>query len=377
MNWSRFRDDGFCILPNEEKAQDFEDFLQTLHPGIKWTVSCGKRKDYLDLTVSITEEGRLETDVYSKNSNSYLPPFSCHAPSVFRGVAVGIGTRLRMLVSDDKTLEKRIHEYAKYLTMSGWKWTKALKGVKRGANRDRKELLQEKPDKRKKKKIAWISTFDPRVPPKTDIIKRNLHLLHADPNNEEIFPKGMVVAADKKRKNLAQMYMPTIPRRTKEIIPNEPPGFFPCNGRCDTCRHSEKTEEIVSPWDGRKWRIRQHITCRTKGVVYLLRCRLHRDLWYVGSTTDLRKRWAGHKSDVKLKRMTKCKMVDHVHTTHHPQDPEYGFLYIVAIEAVRNEDQLLSREIYWQANLGTLFNGLNQRKDLNTALLQRITYQTA
>ena len=170
------------------------------------------------------------------------------------------------------------------------------------------------------------------------------------------------------------MYMPTVPRRTKDDIPNGAPGFFKCKGKCDTCRHSEDTEGFVSPWDGRKWKIRQHITCRTKGVIYLLRCRVHPDLWYVGSTTDLRKRWAGHKSDIKLKRTSRCKMADHVHTNSHPQDPEYNYLYIVAIEDVRREEQLLSREIYWQANLGSLFTGLNQRKDLNAALKQRISY---
>ena len=34
LNWSRFRDDGFTILPNKESAPDFVQFLQSLHPGI-------------------------------------------------------------------------------------------------------------------------------------------------------------------------------------------------------------------------------------------------------------------------------------------------------------------------------------------------------
>ena len=372
LSWSRYRDDGFAILPNGDKAEEFENFLQTLHPGIQWTVSCGKRKEYLDLSITITEDGKLETDVFSKNSNSYLPPFSCHAPSVFRGVAMGIGTRLRMLVSNNDTLQERVKEYAKYLTMSGWSWKRALREIRQGASRDREDLLKEKPQKQKKK-IAWITTHDPRLPPKTAIIKSHLHLLHANPDNVDIFPKGMVVAADKKRRNLAEMYMPTIPKRTKPIIPDEPPGFFPCF-KCDTCRHSEKTKGFRSPWDGRRWQIRQHITCRTKAVIYLLRCRIHPDLWYVGSTKDLRRRWAGHKSDVKLKRTSRCKMAEHVHTCHHPQDPQFGFLYIVPIEAVKREDDLLSRETYWQANLGTLFTGLNCRSDLNTVLHHRIQY---
>ena len=329
--------------------------------------------DYLDLTVTITEEGKISTDVFSKNSNSYLPPFSCHAPSVFKGLGVGIGTRLRMLVSDDEVLENRINEYAKYLSMSGWKWTKALRAIKKGASKNRQDILCEKPKKRNKK-IAWITTHDPRVPSKDSIIQKNLHLLHADPNNLDIFPRSALVAADRKRKNLGQMFMPTVPRRTKIEAPKDPPGFYPCD-RCDTCRHSEQTTSFTSPWDGRRWKIRQHITCTTKGVVYLLRCRLHPDLWYIGSTTDLHRRWAGHKSDIKLKRRTRCKMADHVHSTDHPSDPHFNFMYIVPIEIVKNENHLLAREIYWQANTGALFVGLNRRNDLNSALHQRVHFQ--
>ena len=47
---------------------------------------------------------------------------------------------------------------------------------------------------------------------------------------------------------------------------------------------------------------------------------------------------------------------------------------IVPIEAVRREEIPLTREVYWQANLGTLVDGLNCRKDFNIALRQRVTY---
>ena len=50
--------------------------------------------------------------------------------------------------------------------------------------KDREKLLN-LPRRRNEMKIAWVSTYNPRVPSKTAIVKKNLHLLHA---NVEILP---------------------------------------------------------------------------------------------------------------------------------------------------------------------------------------------
>ena len=49
-NWSRFRDDGFTILPNGGDFGAFCDFLQTLRPPyINWTFNGRKSVEYLDV----------------------------------------------------------------------------------------------------------------------------------------------------------------------------------------------------------------------------------------------------------------------------------------------------------------------------------------
>ena len=179
-----------------------------------------------------------------------------------------------------------------------------------GAKKYREKLLNQ-PRKRKHTKIAWVSTYDPRVPSKTTIIKKNLHLLHANIVNKEILPPRTIISADRKRKNIAQMYKPTVPQRYVQHGPKNRPGFFPCKERCDTCRHSKETTVLVSPWDGRHWTIKQHITCSSPNTVYVVMCEVHNE-WYVGSTTDLKARWRNHKSDAKLKKATKCGVADHV-----------------------------------------------------------------
>ena len=366
LDWSRFRDDGFTVLMDTKHIQRFTECLSELHPpNIQWTVSHGKQINYLDVTLTI-KEGKICTDVYSKHNHSYLPPFSCHSPAVYKGFIQGIGTRLRMICSEDSDLQDRVEEYSRYLTISGWDYRTAKRRLQEGTTKNRKKLLQQ-PRKRKGKKIAWVTTYDPRFPPKSAIIQKNLHLLHANKDNKEIFPRKKIIAADRKRRNLSQIYKPTVPKRFVEHGPKNKPGFYPCTKKCDTCRHSRVTTDFTSPWDGRKWTIRQHLTCTTPNVIYVVRCETHGDL-YAGSTEDLKARWRNHKSDMKLKKNKKCGVAAHVCDREHKEDPNFGFITIFAIETVRSEKELTVRENYWQCNLGTIFVGMNNRKELHAAL---------
>lgn len=364
LDWSRFRDDGFTVLLNENHADSFGQFLQLLHPpNIKWTIECGQSAHYLDVALQI-KDGKIETDIFSKNNHSYLPPTSCHAPSTFKGLIQGMGIRLRMIINDDEILQKRIEEYAGHLSDSGWNYDEACTKLKEGASKNREEILK-KPRKKKPKKLAWVSTYDPRVPSKHGIIKNNLHLLYADSENIEFFPSSMIISADRKRQNLGEIYKPTIPKRWPVHGPAHEPGFFVCGRKCDTCAHSESTKEFRSPWDGRRWHIKQHITCTTPNTIYIITCKIHSDFWYVGSTENIKKRWRGHKSDINLGYTHKCATASHFHSPAHPRETSLPFVHIFAVEST-SKNKLGERELFWQCNVGSLFQGSNKRKDLPT-----------
>ena len=376
LNWSRYRDDGITILPNLHDVDNFTSHLQNLSPqNIKWTVETGKEVKYLDLKLKITNT-KIETDVNSKHCHSYLNKNSCHPPSVFKGLLIGVGTRLRMLCSEDETLAERVKEYAKYFCMAGWKYNFALKELQKGATQNRLDLIK-RPRKQKPKKIAWVTTYDPRLPSKSKIIRDNLSILYSNEKNKDIFPTGIIISAEKKRKNLGQLFKPTIPTRKSKPIIQDLPGFYICKAsKCDTCLHSSDLFEIKSPWDNRKWVIRKHLNCLSKFVIYLIRCTLHPNLWYVGSTKSLKLRWANHKSDCRLKKVNKCCVAKHVTEIQHPVSANFDYLKIHVIDSVSNESQLLQKELFWQANLGTIFNGLNSRTDLHTMMVKknRIVY---
>ena len=165
------------------------------------------------------------------------------------------------------------------------------------------------------------------------------------------------------------MYKPTVPQRYVQYGPKNRPGLFFSLQR-QVCRHSRETTVLVSPWDGRHWTIKQPITCSSPNTVYVVMCEVHNE-WSVGSTTDLKARWRNHKSDAKLKKATKCGVADHVTKFKHHEDPQLGFLTIVAVEAVKEKTDLIVLENYWMCNLGTISKGMNTRKDLNTVLKDR------
>ena len=362
LDWSRFRDDGFIVLTDKNQLPQLKIHLQNLHPpSIRWTTDEGSELAYLDIKL-ILKDGYIQTDVYSKNCHSYLPPTSCHPPSVFKGIAKGIGHRLRMICSTDELLAPRIDEYAKYLAISGWEYDKAKKDLTQASSLDREHILRRPRRKKDKKKVAWVTKYDPRIPSKASIIRENLHILYTTEENKEVFPPDSIIASNRRQKNLGEIYKPTVPRQYVEHGPRYKPGFYTCN-RCDTCAHSATTTTVQSPWDGRKWKIRDNINCRSTNVIYLLRCKIHKDAVYIGSTNNPRQRWAGHKSDCLKKQVRKCTMSRHTTVVPHPDDREFNYLEFIPIEHVPDKNNLLSRESWWQCNFGSIFKGLNLRKD--------------
>ncbi|KAL8615063.1 hypothetical protein ACOMHN_013597 [Nucella lapillus] len=66
----------------------------------------------------------------------------------------------------------------------------------------------------------------------------------------------------------------------------------------------------------------------------------HPDFLYIGSSVNLRHRWANHKSDCKLRKGHRCHVAQHFLDKQHPVDPQFTCLRIFAIEAVHKKENL-------------------------------------
>ena len=362
LNWSRFRDDGITILPNEKDIQAFQNHLQQLcPPKIEWTFNQGKELNFLDLKIKL-QDGYIQTTIETKSCHNYLPPNSCHPKSTFKGLISGLGTKLRINCSENHSLEKAKKAYTHFLQCSGWKKKNIQNKLNAATKKDRHTLIhKKKPAPRQK--IPWITTHDPRNPSKNNIIQRHLNILYSDKRNTDTFPPGSIIAAEKRRRNLAEMYKPTVPRRFVLHGPAEEPGFFPCSSKCDFCYHSDTTKSFTSQWDGRCWKIRKHLTCKTPNIIYMLQCKIHPDAVYIGSTIDIKPRWRNHKSDFLRKQTHKCGWSAHSSATH-PDDNKVTYTRTLIIDQVNDPSKLIERETWWQANVGTIFVGLNSRHQL-------------
>ena len=87
--WKRFIDDIFLLwLGTEEQLRVFENYINSFHDSIKFTVSSSDVQiPFLDVLVRV-EDGFLVSDLYTKptDSHAYLHGRSCHPPHVTKNI---------------------------------------------------------------------------------------------------------------------------------------------------------------------------------------------------------------------------------------------------------------------------------------------------
>ena len=112
--WWRYRDDIFGLWQQGFTAlSSFSEYINLLYPAIKFELVYSESKlNVLDFILHLVD-GFIQTDVYSKPSDSqlYLPSSSAHAKHVFRAIPFGVAPRLRRNCFERLFLNKRLEEY--------------------------------------------------------------------------------------------------------------------------------------------------------------------------------------------------------------------------------------------------------------------------
>ena len=234
--------------------------------------------------------------VYSKPTDShlYLPPSSCHPKHVFKAIAFGVATTLKRNCSDETFFAERTAEYKGYLLNQGYPSKLVNDKFSKASAFSRNDLLQTRA-KEANKLFPFVTTFNPNLPDVRNIIKRHLSILHSNPKLKELFPRGSVIPAFRRPKNLT----PSCFKIAEEgQISHHNNGCFKCDrNRCDLCQNfCVESKSFPSFRTGKKYTIHSRLSCDSKNVIYLASCRKCH-LQYVGSTTtDFRIRFRNHKS---------------------------------------------------------------------------------
>ena len=331
--WSRFRDDCLDIWTHGEHAlNELTDLLTSISTrlGMKtklsFTVKYSERKlDFLDTTIYL-EDGKLEFDVYSKPTL----PDSCHPKENTENIPYGVALRLKRICSKEETFH-RSKEYKQYFVNRDYDHHKVLKHFEKVKQITREDALK-LTERQQRGMIPLITKYDSRIRNLRGVIRRNLKLLYSDPNDKTLFSKKDLVVRYSRAKNLREILVPTrLPTLEHRDDNSLPLGCFKCKAKtCDIRKnYSVPGDQFQSLSTNDTLKITNRIDCNKKNVNYLITCTSCK-IQYVESSVDFKPRFREHKSDINLKKTTKCRTAENWATHHKSLD----FLKIMLIEKV-------------------------------------------
>ena len=119
----RFIDDGFDIwTEGEDELKLFAKHANSIHPNIQVELRYDRKQiEFLDTLVKL-EDGHIYTDLYVKPSDKqlYLYSASCHHPNTKRGLAYGLGLRIRRICEKEKDYVRHRQELKLQLRRRGY-----------------------------------------------------------------------------------------------------------------------------------------------------------------------------------------------------------------------------------------------------------------
>lgn len=238
----------------------------------------------------------------------------------------------------------------------------------------REKLIQDKVKESKQyQEIPLIMNFNTQHKQIEQIIKRHWSLLLADRQLQSILPEKprFTYRRAPTLRDLVAKNVPDPPKRSNDLTFFQGKGFYPCR-RCYACRNTnlngQKCTNFISTSTNKEYVIKDFISCRTEGVVYVLQCTCL--LQYIGRTKrPLWKRIREHIQNIRSG-YPKHSVSRHF-ALHHNKDPTH--IKFWAIDKYKphwrgsNKIRELSKsESRWIFEMCTLSpRGLNIDFDLN------------
>ena len=151
-------------------------------------------------------------------------------------------------------------------------------------------------------------------------------------------------------------------------------GSFPCNSRACLMHQSGALQQITSVTsrrDGQVWQLQKRTECTTHNQIYYVFCPCNNPKDYVGSTTNMKRRWSKHKSDCRKGNWDNCGVTRHFQQYHQgDMEDAVSNLQLTMLDHLvgpYREEKLLQLEKDWILNMGTSGEtGLNTRNQLLT-----------
>ena len=373
--WWRFIDDIFLIWEHgEESLNVFVDYLNSVHPTLKFTVKYSKTQvEFLDVLVS-NENGHIRTNLYVKptDTHQYLHFSSCHTYHTKSGIPYGQALRLRRIISNDDDFQEKCSDLKQWLLKRGFDERMVTDKIHLAKLKTREELLNfERDPGEPDTHLNLVLRYHPALSSKVHNIVRDYDsILKVDEEHRKVFdevPRVTYRRAKNLKDGLVRAMLPL-------IVDNNEAGSIGCGkARCQICPHIKKTNYFTNRDGTKTYTIRKgpH-TCDTKYVVYLLECNTC-GIQYVGSAkTTFRLRFNNYKSHFRLYERRRIEgtlgtgspVPQQFLHSHFAQTSHCGIkdLKFTLIDSAFNDTDAKKSEHFWQYKLNVFEpQGLNVR----------------
>ena len=306
LNWFRYLDDVFCLY--QGSLLELNDFLRLLNSfdcNLQFTMDLSTEKvHFLDMWV-MKGNGGLFTTLYRKETdrNTLLFATSSHPTPLKRGLPKSQFYRLRRICHSTEDFCEKAAEMRTRFMQRGYPTTWVDQAYTAALHKPRSELLTTSQKKNDKKfSVTCITTYSPHSQAIKSVFKKYWHILKSDPELTTAFddPPLFVSKRDRNlRDNLVNAdFAQSEPAQSIQTrLCPLPKGNYRC-GHCAQCNNTTKTTHFRHPHTGKKFPIKNIITCDSTNVIYMITCPC--GLAYVGKTTrKLKQRISEHKSSIR------------------------------------------------------------------------------
>jgi hypothetical protein len=145
IEWIRFIDDVFAIWTHGiEKLQKFLSYINNFHPTIKFDYTYSyKSANFLDTTVYINPNNKLESDLYIKPTDRtlLLHQNSFHRQTCKNYIIYSQALRYRRIITDNTRLQQRLNNLLIALIHQGYKHDNIITSFNKAILYKQNELL--------------------------------------------------------------------------------------------------------------------------------------------------------------------------------------------------------------------------------------------
>ena len=257
-----------------------------MHSTIKFTAEISATKaDFLDTTVYRNDDGSLWTDLFCKptDTHSYLRYESSHPPYCKRSLPYSQFLRFRRICSREKDFLRHANNMKSHCIGRGYPEKNLDDSLDRVKLLSRKTLLTPKPTSTSTTEstgeevtVYAITTYHPTQQDFRKIIDSNWNLL-GSPGTQELF-EARIIFGDRRPKNLREHLVRAAlkppPTDADRLLLSQRAKERECasHGRCKYCPRLDTSGTIKGNSDGRKFRSRVSVTCRSNNLIYAIEC---------------------------------------------------------------------------------------------------------